>query len=159
MLSQQGPAFAVRYFRALIPYINAKISTLERGETMKTLDPFITTLNNDLMAEVKSFSRAAPAERRPPGVQKKPYQAAPAAPPKRAPAKGRIVGQTLPCLFHNPKMGLVCEKQKTGQCNFQHLDTNDPSQLKLFTNAQTAFNQKRKGKQAGKGQAGKGRGK
>ena len=33
MLSQHGPTFAVRYFRELIPYINAKISTLEKARS------------------------------------------------------------------------------------------------------------------------------
>ena len=125
---------------------------------MNTLDPFITKLDNDLMAEVKSFSLAAPAEQRPPGVHKKPYQAAPAAPVTRTPTKGKPVGNTLPCLSHNPKMGLECEKMKTGQCRFHHLDTNDPKQHKLFNIAQEAFNQKRESRSAGKGQR-KGRGK
>ena len=110
------------------------------------------------MAEVKSFSRAAPSEKHPPGVQKKPYQSAPAAPTMRAPAKGKSVVDARPCLFHNPKMGMTCEKQKLGQCMFQHLNTNDPSQLKLFTDHQTTYKAGGKGRGKGRGQT-KGRGK
>ena len=158
MLSQHGPAFAVRYFRALIPYINAKISTLERGEIMKTPDPFITTLNNDLIAEVKSFSRAAPSEKHPPGDKRKSNKWAPVVPYQVAPAKSTPIVETRPCLHHNPKMGVKCEKHKTGQCRFQHLDTNDPRQLKLFTDHQAVVQAKRKDKSKGRGK-GRGRGK
>jgi len=55
-------------------------------------------------------------------------------------------------------MGMTCEKQKQGKCMFQHLDTNGPSQLKLFTDHQTTY--KAGGKSRGKGKGlPKGRGK
>ena len=158
VLSQHGPAFAVRYFRVLIPYINAKISTLEKGEIMKTLDPFIITLNNDLIAEVKSFSRAAPSDRHPPGVQGKAHQFAPVAPYQLAPAKSPPFMERGPCINHNPKMGVTCVRHKAGQCPYQRLDTNDPRQLKLFTDHQAVVQAKRKGSSKGRGK-GRGRGK
>jgi len=104
-VSQKGPAVAIKYFRVLIPYINAKISTMAEGEHMDTLDPFITTLNTDLMAEVKAFSGEALKEQRPPGIYKKPYPPPAAVPSTRTKVRPAVAGKQkpldLPCLAHN----------------------------------------------------------
>ena len=112
---------------------------------MKTLDPFIITLNNDLIALINSFSRAAPLDRHPPGVPKK------VAPHQLAPAKHTPLMEMRPCLNHNPKMGVMCPRHKEGKCRFQHLDTNDPRQLKLFTDHQAVYKASGKGRGKGRG--------
>ena len=159
-VSQKGPGVAIKYFRVLIPYINARISTMAEGEYMTTLDPFITTLNTDLMAEVKAFSGEALQEQRPPGIHKKPYQPPSAVPSTRTKVKPVVAGNSqpldLPCLAHNIKLGLVCDRQKTGHCKFTHLNTNKPEQLKQWNQAKIAYDLKKPSK--GKGKQGKGKG-
>jgi len=159
-VSQKGPAVAIKYFRVLIPYINARISTMAEGEYMTTLDPFITTLNTDLMAEVKAFSGEALQEQRPPGIHKKPYQPPSAVPSTRTKVKPVVAGNSqpldLPCLAHNTKLGLVCDRQKTGHCKFTHLNTNKPEHLKQWNEAKIAYDLKKPSK--GKGKQGKGKG-
>ena len=133
---------------------------MAEGEYMTTLDPFITTLNTDLMAEVKAFSDEAQQGQRPPEVYRKPHRPPAAAPSTRAKVKPVEAGNPqpldLPCLAHNIKLGLVCDKQKTGQCKFNHLNTNKPENLKQWNQAKVAQDLRQS---KGKGKQGKGKGK
>jgi len=149
MLSEHGATYALRYFRALIPHINAKISTLEKGDIIKDLDSFIITLKSDLISEINSFSHVASWDSRPPGDQKKQKQQHPSVqqlPPQKK------QGTAPPCVYHNPKMGMFCKRGSA--CNFKHLDTNVPNQLKEFNEAAAPYQFK-----AAKGSSNKGKSK
>ena len=60
-----------------------------------------------------------------------------------------------PCINHNPKMGVARPRLKEGTCRYQHLDTNDPRQLKEFNDQLAAVQAKGKGR----GNNGRGKGK
>jgi len=157
-VSQKGPGVAIKYFRVLIPYINAKISTMAEGEYITTLDPFITTLNTDLLAEVKAFSDEAQQGQRPPELYRKPHRPPAASPSARAKVTpveaGHPQPSDLPCLYHNIKLGLTCAKWKSGQCRFNHLNTNNVQNLKIWDQAKAARDlrsSKGQGKGKGKG--------
>jgi len=138
-VSQKGAGVAAKYFRQLIPHINAKISTLGQDEYFENLDSFITTLNTDLLQEVKAFSGEAERGQRPQDPYKKPHRpptASPSAPSKFAkPAVGGAKSDK-PCLFHNIKQGLKCVNEKS--CRYVHLDTNNAGNLKKWNQAKAA---------------------
>jgi len=156
-VSQRGPGVAVKYFRVLIPHINAIISTLGEGDFIATLDPFITTLNTDLLAEVKAFSGEAEQGLRPPEIYRKPQRPPAASPSAKAKVTPVVVGHPRPldqpCLAHNVKIGLTCVNWKTGKCRFNHLNTKDHENLKKWDQAKAAWDLKKgkgKGKDKGK---------
>jgi len=152
-VSQRGPGVAIKYFRVLIPYINARISTLAEGEYIATLDPFITTLNTDLLQEVKAFSGEAERVHRPQDPYRKPHRPPTAPPPAQSKFPQALAGRPkyidMPCLHHNVKQGLTCGRQDT--CRYAHLDTNNAQNLKKWNQAKAARDVKlSKGKGKGK---------
>jgi len=139
-VSQRGAGVAAKYFRVLIPHINAKISTLGEDEYIANLDPFITTLNTDLLAEVKAFSGEAERVLRPQDPYRKPHRPPTAPPPAQAKFTQAVAGRPktsdMPCLHHNVKQSLTCGKQDT--CKYAHLDTNIAQNLKKWNQAKAA---------------------
>ena len=140
-----------------IPHINAIISTLGEGDFIATLDPFITTLNTDLLAEVKAFSGEAEQGLRPPEINRKPQRPPAASPSAKAKVTPVVVGHPRPldqpCLAHNIKLGLTCPNWKTGLCRFNHLNTNNLENLKKWDQAKAAQDSR---SSKGKGKQGKG---
>jgi len=139
-VSQRGAGVAAKYFRVLIPHINAKISTLGESEYIANLDPFITTLNTDLLQEVKAFSGEAERVLRPQDPYRKPHRPPTAPPPAQAKFTQAVAGRPktsdMPCLHHNVKQSLTCGKQDT--CKYAHLDTNIAQNLKKWNQAKAA---------------------
>ena len=146
-VSQRGPGVAAKYFRALIPHINAKIATLGQGEYFENLDTFITTLNNELLQDLKAFSGGAERWPRPPKPTRPPTAPPPAPSKSTRPAVGVVKSERV-CLSHNIKQGLTCANGKS--CKYLHLDTNNPANLKRWNQTKADVDKHRASKGKGK---------
>ena len=128
MTSEKGPAFALQYFRQLIPHIQSCFVACESGDSYKSLDGFI----KKVVPEVDTATNMHFSSNRKPPFRPGEFRGAASTSGNNAratetastkPAKFPRSSDQKVCIFHDPAKGREC--RNGDRCGFQHVDTRD----------------------------------
>ena len=137
MTSEKGVAFAVQYFRTLIPHIHADLAGREDDDKVTNLDMFIKgTVSKVESSTISYFSRHPKPPFRPGEGKGQQNQGgkygAKGKSGTNATALSNAIQKSV-CIYHDPLAGKNC---RHGQhCQFRHVDTRNKTSKREFDEA------------------------
>ena len=143
LTSEKGPAFAVSYFRSLVPHIQSVLVGKEDGQIISSLDPYI----KDVIADVKnttntSFSRFDRPPYKPGDTKGKSGKGFGKNTQAENMGRPHSAASSMVCMFHDPAKGKSCRNGST--CAFRHLDTRESGNKRLFEESVRDYNRRKR---------------